>query len=662
MKSILLSLVLATSLAAQLAPVSDPTINGNFQWLNRNKVSKDGRGNASLSYITLGPRTIGAGASQIPSASSCVGCVTVVTDASDASDCTTGSGTAAALCRSNGVTWVSIGGAGVGTPGGTGVAPVAFSSATTLSVTAATHGQGTQPWGVCYDNASPANVISQTAGYPTVSATGTVTFAWTGSKSGYCLISALGSERGPAGPTGPQGPAGAAGATGPAGPQGIQGLTGATGPAGPAGATGPAGPAGPAGPQGPPGADGTGGPGTSFTPGTALYFDSSTPPQLHVSAEVAALQGNELNVFTGVNTFQNQVVITGNNSEFSAVGAAHTSPIRPVTSDPTSCFANTEMVINTTDGLVKRCKDDGTGVVPIGGTTSPGGGATIPNTLNLIRGDNAGNGADSGISPSNVVVKQASGDVSLGSKAATVTIANAASTGTTLKRLAKLTGAPSTAVLASTADTGGIIGVCVSGCGTTGNAEIARTGMVPCAFDAGTTAGHYVQNSPTVDGGCHDAGATYPTSGQVLGFVTQTIASAGDAIMLIRPDTQAPSMIRPIGVTFDAGEGQTLSGTYTRCGYLDYGGTIVAATVTANASGSGSFDVKTVAYASYTGPASTASIVAAAPPAISSAVKSKDTTLTGWTKTFAADTEVCYVLSGASGAQWITLDLKVQVQ
>jgi len=103
-----------------------------------------------------------------------------------------------------------------------------FSGVATLSVTAATHGQGTQPFGACWDNASPANLIPQTANYPTVSSTGTIVFAWTGNKTGYCIISALGQ-----GATGPSGPtvypaAGIAVSSGSSGPWGTS-LTAPTG-------------------------------------------------------------------------------------------------------------------------------------------------------------------------------------------------------------------------------------------------------------------------------------------------------------------------------------------------------------------------------------------------------------------------------------------------
>jgi hypothetical protein len=123
----------------------------------------------------------------------------------------------------------------------------------------------------------------------------------------------------------------------------------------------------------------------------------------------------------------------------------------------------------------------------------------------------------------------------------TVSIANAGTTGTTNGLLAKLTGAPSTAVITATSDTGGIIGVVVSGGGITGNALIATDGIAPCTFDAaGVVAGHYVQNSTTTAGMCKDGGATYPTAGQVLGIALATVAS-GSANMVVIPPGNTPT-------------------------------------------------------------------------------------------------------------------------
>lgn len=121
-------------------------------------------------------------------------------------------------------------------------------------------------------------------------------------------------------------------------------------------------------------------------------------------------------------------------------------------------------------------------------------------------------------------------------------IPNAGTTGTTLNKLAKLTGAPSTVVILTTADTTGVAGVVVGGAGTTGNALVARQGQASCVFDGATTAGDYVQASTSVAGDCTDATATYPTTGQILGRVLSTNGSGGTyAMTLFSPEIRGGS-------------------------------------------------------------------------------------------------------------------------
>jgi hypothetical protein len=119
-----------------------------------------------------------------------------------------------------------------------------------------------------------------------------------------------------------------------------------------------------------------------------------------------------------------------------------------------------------------------------------------------------------------------------------VTLANQSPTGTTTNKLTKLTGAPSTLIVAATTDTSGVIGVCVQSCGTTGNGVVQQEGTAPCVFDGATTAGDFVQISTTVAGDCHDAGATYPASaGEVVGTVTSTNGAGGTFnLNLFTPD------------------------------------------------------------------------------------------------------------------------------
>ena len=119
----------------------------------------------------------------------------------------------------------------------------------------------------------------------------------------------------------------------------------------------------------------------------------------------------------------------------------------------------------------------------------------------------------------------------------TVRIANEAVTGTTLARIAKLTGNPGTVVTVGTSDTEAV-GIVTAGAGTTGSADIAIAGRVSCEFDGARTAGNFVQISTTLAGRCRDAGSTRPTSGGIiLGRVVDTAgsASAGDVLLAIEP-------------------------------------------------------------------------------------------------------------------------------
>ena len=159
-------------------------------------------------------------------------------------------------------------------------------------------------------------------------------------------------------------------------------------------------------------------------------------------------------------------------------------------------------------------------------------------------------------------------------------IANQASSGTVLNKLAKLTGSPATAVTATAADTNGVLGVVVDGAGTTGSAQIARDGQAACAFDGSTTAGDYVQISATIAGDCHDAGASYPGSGQVVGRVLSSNAGAGIYAMVIS------------GAELQAGQagGQitgssSLGGTVTQTGTNAFGTSIAKVFVSAVADG-----------------------------------------------------------------------------
>jgi len=128
-------------------------------------------------------------------------------------------------------------------------------------------------------------------------------------------------------------------------------------------------------------------------------------------------------------------------------------------------------------------------------------------------------------------------------------VSNEAATGTTINKLAKLTGAPSTAIVTTAGDTGGAVGICVSGCGVaaaSARASIANWGNTSCVFDAAVVAGHYFGISGAVAGNCADVGAAYPAAGQVLGRVLATGGAGTYPVVLFGPDIQAPGGLPPL--------------------------------------------------------------------------------------------------------------------
>lgn len=115
--------------------------------------------------------------------------------------------------------------------------------------------------------------------------------------------------------------------------------------------------------------------------------------------------------------------------------------------------------------------------------------------------------------------------------------------------------------------------------------------------------------------------------------------------------------IREINAVFD-GAGSALSGTTRRCKLVNFAGTIQGITLLADQSGSATVKVLTVAYASYTGPAS-ASDISNGGEALSSATKLQDTTLTSWTTSLSAGSAVCIEISSPSTITWLSASVKV---
>jgi len=92
---------------------------------------------------------------------------------------------------------------------------------------------------------------------------------------------------------------------------------------------------------------------------------------------------------------------------------------------------------------------------------------------------------------------------------------------------------------------------------------------------------------------------------------------------------------------------------------LPFAGTIISATLLADRSGSIVIDIWKDTYASYP-PDNADSITASAPPTITSTTKSTDTTLTGWTKTFAAGDIMAFNVDSVTTIQRVNLTLVVR--
>lgn len=184
----------------------------------------------------------------------------------------------------------------------------------------------------------------------------------------------------------------------------------------------------------------------------------------------------------------------------------------------------------TTVGTIGTGVWQGTLVAPTYGGT----GVSAPTAGDIYKGAGASAMTPSALTDNGTVVATTD-PFDLTNQPLVIAVANASSTGTTLNKLAKLTGAPSTALITATTDTGGIVGVVIGGAGTTGSALIAVSGQASCVFDGATTAGDYVQESTGTAGDCSDIGSTYPGSGQAIGRVLSTHVGAGTYAMVVFP-------------------------------------------------------------------------------------------------------------------------------
>lgn len=113
-------------------------------------------------------------------------------------------------------------------------------------------------------------------------------------------------------------------------------------------------------------------------------------------------------------------------------------------------------------------------------------------------------------------------------------IPNDGTTGTTVNQLAKVNSSGN-AINAGTTDTAVPVYIVIGGAGTTGNAQLAVGGAIPCKFDVGGgSAGDWVVASTSTPGRCHDASSTLPTTSWVFGFLlTSPSSNSNGTVMLL---------------------------------------------------------------------------------------------------------------------------------
>lgn len=160
-----------------------------------------------------------------------------------------------------------------------------------------------------------------------------------------------------------------------------------------------------------------------------------------------------------------------------------------------------------------------------------------------------------------------------------------------------------------------------------------------------------------------------PAAGNINGAATLVINTNYGSVVVAYDGTQWEAQVQgaasgstvytTINVVIDGG-GSVLT-TGIKCDLsIDFACTIVSATLLADQSGSVVIDVWKDTYANYP-PVDADSITASAPPTISSAVKSQDASLTGWTKAIAAGDTLRFNVDSATTIQRVTLALKVSV-
>lgn len=123
----------------------------------------------------------------------------------------------------------------------------------------------------------------------------------------------------------------------------------------------------------------------------------------------------------------------------------------------------------------------------------------------------------------------------------------------------------------------------------------------------------------------------------------------------IFPLTAKTAVVSTAGIVIDGGGSTPTTGSK---GFIQvpFAGTITGWTLIADTSGSASITVKKSTFAAFP---TNSSIVASAPPALSSQQNATSTTLTGWTTAVAAGDILEFVLASATTLKRLVLELQI---
>lgn len=184
-----------------------------------------------------------------------------------------------------------------------------------------------------------------------------------------------------------------------------------------------------------------------------------------------------------------------------------------------------------------------------------------------------------------------------------------------------------------------------------GRASGAGTG-VPTALTA--TQLTAIANAVVGDSGSGGTKGLVPAPGAGDAAAGKYLDAAG---LFSVPTSSANVKTKPVVFIFDGGGSVIQTGIHGDLP-VDFSGTIQSVTLLADQSGSIVIDIWKDTYANFP-PTDADSITASAEPEISSAVKSQDSTLTGWTTSISAGDILRFNVDSVTDLQRVTLALKV---